>query len=1050
MKKTLIIFLLCLGIFANFPSHAIYKPENLYIKNINLKQGLSQCIVTNIVEDHRGFVWLGTFDGLNRFDGKNIKVFKHDPDDSTSILSSKVYRIFADKNDHLYLNTNEGFCVFDCKTEKLLPTTFNKKNINFAIANKDAYHIWLYEKKKGILEVDTRDFRYQVKENSLIPSANVQDAVKLIPNGNFIYIIMYNGDVCVYDLVKKTNIIYPNTIYSNASLSEYKYTSSELVKNDKIYITSYTQDLIVFDIIEKKFIKSNLYEKNTKLIAINSLKYDSTNNLLYIGTYGQGLFIYDYANDTLRQFKKGDNSLPISSNYILNISINKYGLIYIAYDGMGLDVLDPYIKKFSPIIRENVDDKSTLKYVRKIVEDNEGNLFIGTSESGLVKYNRTTNQLTFFNFKTSLTENRAFIIDMIKIGNELWLGYNGSGVGVIDINTQKEIRNYSVGENDNQISNGTIWSFYKDSNYLWVGTRENGINKIDLLSHKVKQFTKKQFPVFAENGIRTIYKSKNNHFILGTEKGLYKFDIVNEKVKLIFPLFEKEYSFKSIKSIMQDAKDRYWVATDGGGIVILDSNFKMLKNFNTNNGLNNNVVYGILPENDSTYWISTNAGLCTFTWNEKNIYSKEALSSHTYDEINGLQSNEFNTGAYALLSDNSMVFGGLNGINVFNPKGIKNSPIKPDIYVNEFKVFENSLNSPINISYLNEVNLAHFENSISISFSILGFAISEKTNYLYKLEGYDKNWISSKDRNYVSYTNLPSGKYIFKVKASNYDGIWSSEPLELKINIATPFYNTWWFYALSLLFLSAIGFSFYKYRTKLIRDKEEIKLQFTKEIAEVEMKALRAQINPHFLFNSLNSINNYILKNDTKQASRYLVKFSQLVRSILNNSSNTYISLQEELNTIELYMLIEGMRFSNQFTYNIEVEEGLNTSTVNIPSLLLQPYVENAIWHGLLHKEGEKNILISVKNLNNNAVSIIIEDNGVGRSAAQDIKITKHHKSFGMQLGESRLRLLNQQNGQTAKVNVIDLYNNLKEPVGTKIDIVLPLKNHQNHSTQSN
>ena len=190
------------------------------------------------------------------------------------------------------------------------------------------------------------------------------------------------------------------------------------------------------------------------------------------------------------------------------------------------------------------------------------------------------------------------------------------------------------------------------------------------------------------------------------------------------------------------------------------------------------------------------------------------------------------------------------------------------------------------ISYMSSVNLSHFENSFSITFSTIGFSLPGKTKFRYRLVGNDNEWINADSRNYVSYTNLRSGNYTFQVKACNYDGVWNENYTSLQIHIATPFYKAWWFILLLLALGTQIAYLFYRYRLKLANEKEELKIIHTKEIAEVEMKALRAQINPHFLFNSLNSINSYILKNDNKLASKYLVKFSQLVRSILNNSSS--------------------------------------------------------------------------------------------------------------------------------------------------------------------
>jgi hypothetical protein len=471
---------------------------------------------------------------------------------------------------------------------------------------------------------------------------------------------------------------------------------------------------------------------------------------------------------------------------------------------------------------------------------------------------------------------------------------------------------------------------------------------------------------------------------------------------------------------------------------VYTKDFQLLRTLSTNDFLNNNVVYSILAENDSSFWISTNAGLSNIQWNESVLLKKANPQIRNFDESNGLQSNEFNTGAYTKLRDGRFVFGGLNGVNVFHPSEISNNPEVPVVYINEFKVFENPLQTKEDICFLDKVDLRHFENSISLSFSTLGFSLPGKIKYQYKLEGYDKEWINTTDRNYVSYTNLNSGKYEFQVRCANADGIWSDDYTRLQITIATPFYKTWWFILASVLLVVQLIYMIYKNKINQIREKEAIRIQYTKELAEVEMKALRAQINPHFLFNSLNSINNFILRNDTKLASRYLVKFSQLVRNILNNSSATFINLEEELQTIELYMIIEGMRFSNQFSYQIVLSPEIQPGSIRIPSLLLQPYVENAIWHGLLHKDGEKNIVISVKRNDQQYICIEIEDNGVGREKARQLESkTKKHKSFGMALGESRLRLMNLGSTPQSSVEVVDLHNVDGEATGTKIIITL-------------
>lgn len=1016
-----------------FSAQAAFDPDRIYISPVQLKEGLSQVVVTDIVRDAKGFLWISTFDGLNRFDGKRIKVFRHNPEDSNSLPSSKIHRLFADQERILYMLTNDGFAMMDTRTNKLVrPDQLKGYNIRW-VTSEEAGKVWFYVSGKGFV-------LYQREENKVVEyfdskAKTVQDILDILTLGDEVFAVQNNGSILKLNKRNGKISFTPNPfqdmVFNTAGIDKFKH----------ILLGSISGNLTEFNPKTSTFSSSALTTLNERLVAVNSIFYDSTKNVLFLSTYGQGLFVYDYASNLLQQFKKNEGRLPISANYLLKVFADPNGYVYIGYDGSGFDILDPHIRKFVPVICKDSDDTKTIRFVRKIVEDDDRNLLIGTAGSGLVRYIPSSQDFQFFTFRNELNISENYIIEMIRVGNKLWLGFNGNGIAITDLRTLAKERLISVGTASNQISNGTIWSFLEDrQGNIWVGTRENGLNCIHPKSLQVKQFTANSFPFFRNNGVRCLFQSREGHIFIGTEKGVYQF-MENES---IVPVFPKENSIrtstlKSIKCFYQDYKGRIWLGTDGGGIAVLNNNFEILRTFSTNDFLNNNVVYSILAQNDTSIWISTNSGLSNIHWNERVLQKKANPVIRNFDEMNGLQSNEFNTGAYTQLRDGRFAFGGLNGINVFHPSEIQSTAIDPQVYIDEFKVFENPLHLEEDISYLTKVNLKHFENSISLSFSSLGITFPDKIKYQYRLLGYDNEWVTTSDRNYVSYTNLSSGDYEFQVRCSNADGIWSAQLTRLSISIATPFYRTWWFLTLAILLIGQVIFLVYKNKLNQIREKEAIRIQYTKELAEVEMKALRAQINPHFLFNSLNSINNFILRNDTKLASRYLVKFSQLVRNILNNSSATYISLGDELETIELYILIEGMRFSNQFSYHIDVQPHLPLGQIRIPSLLLQPYVENAIWHGLLHKDGEKQIRISVKRKDDQYICIEIEDNGIGRASAKELEIkNRKHTSYGMSLGESRLRLMNSENGLSASVDVIDLVDEKGQGCGTRISILLP------------
>jgi ligand-binding sensor domain-containing protein len=1029
--SVLLFFLLWLS---SFYAKSEFNPNKIHVANINLAEGLSQCVVTNMALDSRGFLWLGTFDGLNRFDGSQIKVFKHIPNDSLSIPSSKIYTLFADQNFHLWLGTPYGLSIFDTRTAKTVTPRYLRNMHPYWLCQGSKNEVWMYTPLKGLYKINPSDFSYSLftfRPNQNFIGAKV---IGIQVQNNHVYIVNQSGDILKYAITTNTYATFKNTGTINI---EYDCVGADRYGN--LLLGSKYAPMLQFDIRHDQFGRIPYLISSTSITSVRSVHYNASMDMLLLGTYGTGLYVYDYKSKDLKHYAKNESEFTLTSNFIEFISSNQHGIIYLGYDGMGLDVLDPFTRKFVSIRRDNEDDLRSLRFVRKIIEDDQGNLLMGTSGSGLIKYNRSTEAFTFFNNQNLLTSSDNFIIEMLRVGNELWLGYNGYGVDILDLQTLQRKGKILAGTDSKQLTEGTIWSMLYDSEgYVWIGTRNNGLNKIHLASRTVKQFSRETHPILS-SGLRCMKQLQNGNILIGTEDGLFELSKSSDAIRKVFPQTKEDAALKTFKTIHIDHKQRIWLGGDGLGIMVLSKEYTLLNHFNSANALNNDVVYGILPENDSSFWISSNAGLSRIQWNDSSLVQDGKIHVFNYDEDNGLQSREFNTGAYTMLSDGSFAFGGISGVNVFKPADIQNTQMLPKVYIQDFKVFENVLQTDSLVTYMNTVFLRHFENSFSISFGTIGLSLKGKTRYKYQLKGHHDAWIDAGPRNYVSFTNMESGDYEFRVKACNQDGIWNEEYASLNIHIATPFYKTWWFLMIIFMIILQIIFAWFRYRQRISREKEALQLKHTKQLADVEMKALRAQINPHFLFNSLNSINNYILKNENTMASKYLIKFSQLVRNILNHSTNSFISLQEELQTIELYIQIEGMRFNNQFSYLIDVDPEIATADIRLPSLLLQPYVENAIWHGLLHKTGEKQISIRVTPYKNHAVSIIIDDNGVGRKMAEALeRRPKDRKSFGMELGESRLKLMNQGEAEFASVDVIDKYDAAGRSQGTTIKITIP------------
>jgi ligand-binding sensor domain-containing protein len=1010
-----------------------FDPRRWDLRNVHLRDGLSQVVVTDMVVDAQGFLWAGTFDGLNRFDGTGCRVFRAaGRGDTTGLPSSVIERITADAFHHLYIRTQGGFAVFDSRTAKVIHPRSLKNHKPLWVSRHGGDALWLYTEKGELLLLGSE--KLELRRGPVRPFAG-DGFCRLIDMTEVqgkLYLVSDCGQVLRYDPASGQSQLFAPPVQLSAPPGRIGVD-----KEGNLFILSAWSDFLYFNTRLGRFDRPAYLPSDVQLSGIDAVHYHRGSDLLYLASYGQGLYIFDHRSGQVLQCKKGHSGLPVSGNYLLCLAAAPDGTAYVGYDGAGLDVLNPFIRQFIPVTRDDSVDSRNLRFVRRIAEDDAGRLLVGTAGSGLVRYTPEQDRFEFFPSLTGLAPTSNFVIELLRSGQELWLGFNGDGLAILDLNTLRLKRRLMAGEGTNALSGGTIWSLLDDGRgRVWVGTREGGISVVGIADQSVQKLTENEVPDFASNGIRCLYADRDGQILAGTESGLFRINPVDMKVRRVFPSGNEAIDAEiSVKCLYREAGGLLWVGTNGAGALQLDKDWQVVGRLNTSNGLPNNIVYGFLPQGKKVLWCSTNMGLTRIETGG----DQKGFRLRNFDEQNGLQSNEFNTGAYYRMRDGRMVFGGINGLNIFYPDSLETVIRNPRVYLSELKIFENPYRSDTDIAYLNRVQLQPFENAVSIGFNTLGFSLPGRIRFQYRLLGYDKNWINAQNRNYVSYTNLNSGHYVFEVRASLNDGEWNGPVTRLEIDIATPFYRTWWFIVSMAALVIGLVYLFYSYRMRQVREKEQIKLRFTRELADLELKALRAQINPHFLFNSLNSINNFILRNDTEKASRYLVKFSQLVRNILNHSSTSVVSLEEEIQTIELYMLIEGMRFNNQFSYHIEVDQTLNPSVIRIPSMLLQPYVENAIWHGLLHREGEKKISIRIRPEGSDMLCLEIEDNGIGRAAARQLgQKTNQHKSFGMQIGENRIRLLNASGGPAARVEVVDMEEN-GMATGTRIQIHIPV-----------
>ncbi|HNB80538.1 MAG TPA: histidine kinase, partial [Chitinophagaceae bacterium] len=469
-----------------------------------------------------------------------------------------------------------------------------------------------------------------------------------------------------------------------------------------------------------------------------------------------------------------------------------------------------------------------------------------------------------------------------------------------------------------------------------------------------------------------------------------------------------------------------WISSLNKGLLKLwidSAGHVQTKVWNMENGLPTQRIFSLKSDDKGNLWIPTVLGLV--------VLNPQTRQAQVYNHRNGIDRSSLQPmcsqagpGIFYLSTE-----GKICQVNYHKLQDVSDSP---QVYFYNFRVFNEE-----RLLSRDEITLQPGENFFSIEFSCLDFLNQNRHNFSYQLIGWDKDWVSCGNRRYASYTNLNGGDYIFRVRVATPDGVWS-KIRELKVHILTPFYKKNWFAAALIFIFAFVVFMLYLYRVRSIENTEKLKTEFNRQLAESRMAALRAQMNPHFIFNCLNSINRYVIKSEIKTASLYLTRFARLIRLILDNSENKFVVLSNELEALRLYIEMESLRFDQRFTFDIHVEENIETDQIEIPPLLIQPFVENAIWHGLLHRESEGHLQINLR-LDDPFLVCEIIDNGIGREKAKEYKskTAPTRKSLGMKLTEERLKMNSGPDSGSQKI--VDLKDEHGLATGTMVILHIPI-----------
>ncbi|MEQ1554970.1 MAG: histidine kinase, partial [Ferruginibacter sp.] len=673
--------------------------------------------------------------------------------------------------------------------------------------------------------------------------------------------------------------------------------------------------------------------------------------------------------------------------------------------------------------------KEDLPLVKKVIANSEVDnkkiwLIPQKPYAGLVLYN-LKNQKIIKEWNTTKTTKGKIYSDIIHSKNEsIIIASRDSG---LDFFTEKKglIKTIKLTEKINCIVEDTFGN-------LWLGTDDGLIffnNKTNISTKFQSTFTGSDVEKNAFGGEFPISDLKigvdNKIWLTNSKYGLFSFDIITKKFTSHRQNANSKFStLDRCSSVTIVSKDSIWFGNMAGLSCYVPSQNKFI-NFDVTKGLKSTYIYSIIKDAANNIWARGNADVFYFNTNSKKIIST----------ILNPSCNIFSYKQKLNISGNSIFLGHEAGFTIFDANNfVKPITAKPLLKIISYKSNIGNVFVP-NENNFAPIKLNYNDNQIGFEYAAIEYNNPEEIEYWHRLEGLEKEFISSADNRVVDYTNLPHGKYRFTVYAINKHTNIKSELAFLNFTIQPAFWQRWWFWPVLALFFVMLVVSFAQKRITTIRQKEKQKTAVNKAMAELETKMFRSQMNPHFIFNSLNSIQKYIWENKEEDAAEYLAQFAKLIRAILENSRKETVLLKEEIEVMKLYIDLEHRRSNANFDYSIKVNEDIDLQNVAIPPLLLQPFIENAIWHGLSKKQKKGNLNINITK-NNNQLICVIDDDGVGR---QDFNNNTEKKSVGIEITKQRIDKLMEMTKQYANVTIFDKNEN-GEPLGTKVIITLPLQ----------
>jgi signal transduction histidine kinase/ligand-binding sensor domain-containing protein/DNA-binding response OmpR family regulator len=798
--------------------HAMFAQTlNFQFRKLDVNDGLSHNQASCFLKDQKGFLWIGTNSGLNRFDGYTIKTFKNDADNPSSISSNSIYDLFEMPDGLIGVFATSGLNIYDPKTEKFTTdlTAFNQRyhlpegNIVNVVTDPNG-DLWFIHRTSGVIRYDAQQRKSTVIRHSSDKKSISTDSVAYYCHAekDHGWLIHHNG---ILEKLKfqgeRTEVVYRNDFLykrNHARISDYRVMVDE--DGDLwVHVKDDPQGLYFFDLSDSTF--THLHQQSVKG-RLNSNMVSgvaqSPDKLIWVITDHGGVNIIDKKTFSVQYvLHRDEDDRSIGQNSLNTIYCDKEGIIWLGTFKKGVSYYHENLIRF-PLYKHYPLATTGLPFgdVNRFAEDKEENLWIGTNGGGLIYFDRKKNTYKQFlhNPEDPNSISSNVIVSLhIDHDQKLWIGTYYGGLNLFD---GKKFIRYKHDESDPEsVSDRNIWEIFEDSrNRLWIGTMHGGVNLLNRAENTFSHYKTDDINSVKSNYIAAIAEDKKGNLWFGTATGLDMLDRGSGR----FSHFQSDKTNKAslsdryVYDVKEDSKGRLWVAT-GNGLNLFDEKTKSFTKFYERQGLPHNTILAILEDNNGTMWFSTSNGLSSLITRE----GKEGteFQFRNYDEADGLQGKQFNENAAFKTSKGELIFGGADGFNIFSPErlGVNKNP--PQVVLSNFQLYNKTVSPgeeidgevllPLSITETSEITLPPGQNVFSIEFAGLNFFNPEKNQYQYMLEGFHKHWLSADSKSrIVTFTNLNPGEYTFRVKASNNDGFWNNKGASVKIKILPPFWKT--------------------------------------------------------------------------------------------------------------------------------------------------------------------------------------------------------------------------------------------------------------------